>query len=118
MPTQSTTPFSPGAVVLTRITFAGGQGAKRRPAVIMTSAPYHNTRADAVVMGLTSNVQVPPRFGECDVMDWQAAGLPAPSKAKGQFSTIERAAIERQLGSLSQGDLARLQASARNILNL
>jgi len=84
----------------------------------MTAAPYHANRADAVVMGLTSQRQAPMRFGDCDLMDWQAAGLLVPSKTKGQFSTIERAAIEKQLGTLSQPDLQRLQITARNILSL
>ena len=83
----------------------------------MTDDIYHTSRADAVVVALTTNLSS-PRFGDCLLSDWSAAGLPLPSKAKGSLHTIERSAVAKQYGKLSAADLERVRASIRQILGL
>ena len=117
MTMPSSTGYDPGTVVAVRIRFSDGEGVKRRPAVIMSGDDYHASRADAVVVALTTNMRG-SYFGDCDLTDWQSAGLPRPSKAKGVIHTIEHAMIEREYGKLAASDLARVKDSIRRILEL
>ena len=115
--TQSTIQFDPGAVVRVHITFTDGQAAKKRPVVIVTDAQYHSSRADAIVVALSSKIAV-TYHGDCDIVDWQAAGLPLPTKAKGVVETVDRASIDLQYGTLSNDDMRRVKDSLRLILGL
>lgn len=116
-----TTPFStlyePGAVVSVRIRFTSGGGIKRRPAVVLTDDKYHQSRADAIVVALSTRVGV-TYYGDCDLVNWRQAGLPLPTKAKGVVETIARSTVERRYGTLSPTDLRRVQDSVRLILGL
>ena len=113
--TQSTIQFDPGAVVRVHITFTDGQAAKKRPAVVVTDARYHSSRGDAIVVALSSKIDA-TYYGDCDIVDWQAAGLALPTKAKGVVETVDRASIDRQYGTLSSDDLGRVKDSLRLIL--
>ncbi len=115
--TPSTINFEPGAVVRVNIKFTNGQATKRRPAVVLTSDPYHSRRADAIVLALTGSVHV-AYHGDCDIVDWKSAGLAKETKAKGVVETILRSDVDRQYGSLSAADWRRVQESLRLILNL
>jgi hypothetical protein len=57
-------------------------------------------------------------FGDYDLQDWAAAGLPQQSRAKGNLDTLARSTILRTLGRLSQRDLDGIKASVRLILEL
>ena len=114
---QSSTKFDRGDVVAVNIRFSAGEGVKRRPVVVLTGDDYHSSRADAIVIALTTNLSG-SRFGDCDLVDWAIAGLPLPTRAKGTLSTIERATIEKRYGSLTAGDLSRVRESVRGILDL
>ena len=107
----------PGAVIVVRIRFAEGIGVKKRPAVVLTNGPYHKSRADAIVVALSTA----PRseyYGDCDLPDWRTAGLPQPTKARGVVQTIEHTPVEGFLGTLSPADFERVKESIRLILGL
>jgi mRNA interferase MazF len=118
---MTTTRFSiacdPGAVVITHIRFTEGTETKKRPAVVLTDSSYHDSRADAVVVALSTQ-RGAIYYGDCDLHDWRDAGLPRPTKAKGVIQTIDRSTIERRLGVLSSSDLDRVKGSVRLILRL
>lgn len=115
--TQSTIQFEPGAVVRVHITFTDGQAAKRRPAVVLTNDDYHSSRADTIVLAVSSQTAA-AYHGDCQLVDWKSAGLILPSKAKGVIETIDRSSIDHQYGVLSNSDLARVKQSLRLILGL
>ena len=115
--TLSTIRFDPGSVVRVNIRFTAGERTKRRPAVILTGDPYHDSRADAIVIALSSKVDV-SYYGDCDIIDWEAAGLPLPTKAKGVIQTVERESIDHQYGSLTNDDLDRVKGTVRMVLGL
>lgn len=117
MTTPSSIPCDPGAVVITRIRFAEGTETKKRPAVVLTDSSYHDSRADAIVVALSTQ-RGAVYYGDCDLHDWREAGLPRPTKAKGVIQTIERSTIERRLGALSSSDLDRVKEGVRLILCL
>jgi mRNA interferase MazF len=113
----STTLYKPGNVVMVRIKFTANDRTKRRPAVILTNDNYHNSRADAIVVALSSRLDN-PYYGDYELSDWQAAGLPQPSKAKGIIQTIDRTTIEQTFGTLSDNDYNNLKDCIRTMLCL
>lgn len=105
----------PGAIVLVWFRFTRGTAAKRRPAVILSGDDYHRSRRDAVMMALTTNL-TDVYHGDVELSDWWQAGLPKRTKIKGVIQTIDRATVERRLGTLSAGDLANVRVSLHSIL--
>ena len=99
-----------GEVVLVPFPFTDQSGAKKRPAVIVSSSGYHAGRRDLVIMAITSQVRTPLGFGEAMVTDWQSAGLVKTSVLKPVFTTIEQGLVLRSMGALSKGDLQNLRA--------
>ena len=59
-----------GDVVLVPFPFTDQLGAKKRPAVIISSKAYNANRRDLVIMAITSQVRIPLGFGEAIVADW------------------------------------------------
>jgi hypothetical protein len=57
-------------------------------------------------------------YGDCDIVDWKAAGLPLPTKAKGVIQTVERDSIDYQYGSLTNDDLESVKSSVRMLFAL
>ena len=98
-----------GDVVLVPFPFTDQSGAKKRPAVIVSSSGYNASRRDLVIMAITSQVRAPLGFGEAHVVDWQAAGLIKPSVLKPVFATIEQVLVVRTMGKLSAADLRALR---------
>lgn len=115
--TPSTIKFEPGSVVRTNIRFTDGGDVKRRPVVVLTDSLYHDRRGDAIVVALTGSVHT-TYHGDCDIVDWKAAGLAKETKAKGVVQTILRDSVDFQYGSLTATDFENLKDSLRLIMNL
>jgi mRNA interferase MazF len=113
----STTTYERGEIVLVRFVFADEQGAKRRPVVVLSTAPYQSGRQEVVVAALTSNVdRLLP--GDRRVREWEAAGLPRPSVVTGILRTIKRPMIESRLGKLRPRDAREVDGALREVLGL
>ena len=67
-------PHSFGDVKVVPFPFTDQSGAKKRPAVIVSSSGYNTGRRDLVLMAITSQVRQPPGLGQALVADWRAAG--------------------------------------------
>lgn len=105
-----------GEVVLVPFPFTDQTGAKKRPAVVVSSSGYNANRRDLVIMAITSQVRTPLGFGEAMVNDWQAAGLLKPSVVKPVFTTIEQGLVLRSMGTLSASDLGTLRETIAQVL--
>lgn len=112
----STTPFSFGDVVLVAFPFTNLQATKKRPAVIVSSHTYQQTRPDVILMAITSQVKAELVTGEAILQDWQAAGLAKPSMLKPLIATLEQAQIVKVMGQLSAADQQRLGNVLQKIL--
>jgi len=55
--------------------FPGVAETKRRPAVVLSSAQYHDTRPDAILGILTSVTNVEPGAMDHPLLDWGEANL-------------------------------------------
>ncbi|RIL02072.1 hypothetical protein DCC78_08340 [bacterium] len=119
--TMTTTPSSTacrrGDIFFVNVRFSDGTGTKRRPAVVVSVAEFHMSRADALIVPLTTNLRG-QRFGDYLLQDWEAARLPRPSLAKGVVETVERSAFDGQLGQLTPRDLTGVEEALRQVLGL
>lgn len=106
-----------GEVVLVPFPFTDQSGAKKRPAVIVSSSGYHAGRRDLVIMAITGQVRQPLGFAEALVADWQAAGLIKQSVLKPVFTTIEQGLVLRSMGRLSDTDLRSLRAVVAQVFD-
>jgi mRNA interferase MazF len=111
------TSYDQGDVVLVRFVFTEETGAKRRPAVIISTSDYHDGRQEAILAAITSNVDR-LLIGDHLIAGWQEAGLLFPSVATGIIRTIKQTMIERRLGVMSPADMQVVQEKLRQVLGL
>ncbi|OGF53847.1 MAG: hypothetical protein A2Z21_10390 [Candidatus Fraserbacteria bacterium RBG_16_55_9] len=106
-----------GDVVLVNFIFSEKAGAKQRPALIVSTAAYHQRRQEAMVVAITSNV-AQQLAGDHILTAWQEAGLVYPSRVTAILRTVRRGMITRRLGSLKRGDLQTVEQNLRSVLGL
>jgi mRNA interferase MazF len=99
------TVYQPGDVILVAFPFSSGSSAKARPAMVVLDTGDN----DVVVARITTQLRPTP----CDVVliDWQGAGLLAPSMIRlHKLATLEKGLVHRALGSLQAPDRAQVAA--------
>ena len=69
------TGFEFGDIVLVPFPFTDQSAAKKRPAVVISSAAYQRERPDLIIMAITSQVRPVQAFGEVVVQDWHVRKL-------------------------------------------
>ena len=112
-----------GDVVLLPFPFAGGAGAKVRPAVVVQADPLNRRLANTVVAQVTSNTG---RAGNASQLliraaspDGRACGLLFDSAVTTEnLATVRRSDVARTIGRLPPGLLAALDACLRAALGL
>ncbi len=94
----------PGEVLLAWLVFSDGQGAKRRPVLVVRDFGDE----DLLVVPITS--QRARVATDLILADWQSAGLKLPSTIRVEkLATIEKSCVARQIGTLSSAELARFK---------
>ena len=111
------TSFSRGDVVLVKFVFADEKGVKRRPGLIVSTAPYHQGRHEAILAAITSNVGR-LLVGDYKIRAWRESGLPYPSIVTGIVRTIKHDMIAGKMGELSASELHAVENKLREILAL
>ncbi len=106
-----------GDVVLVRFIFSDETGERQRPAVIISSDAYHQSRQEAIIAAITSRTDR-ILVGDHLISAWQEAGLLLPSVATGIIRTIKQGMIARKLGTMPRSDMGGLENSLRAILAL
>jgi mRNA-degrading endonuclease toxin of MazEF toxin-antitoxin module len=112
----SSTRFSAGDVVRVLFTFTSQGAAKVRPAVVLSSAAFHASRIDLIMMPLTTKAG--GYFGDRPLRDWRGAGLPSPSILKAVIQTIPQSAICGHFGRLSSQDLRQVKDALADIIDV
>lgn len=97
-------------------TFTSQDGAKIRPAVVLSSASFHASRADLIMMPLSTKAG--GYFGDRALLDWPGAGLPRPSSIKAIIQTIPQSAIVGRFGRLGILDLQQVKDVLSDIIGL
>lgn len=90
-----------GDVVI--VEFPGVQGVKRRPAVIVSSAAYHQTRPDVILGLITSQIAGAKHPSDYLLVDWNQANLRKPSAFRSFLVTMPVETV-RVIGRLSGQD--------------
>ncbi len=96
--------------------FTNLQTTKKRPAVIISSPVYQQTRPDVILMAITSQIRNAPTIGEALLEDWREAGLPKPSMLKPLIATLEKSQIVKVMGQLSVTDRNHLEDVLQRVL--
>ena len=111
-----TTSYSFGDIVLVPFPFTDQSGTKKRPAVVVSSAAYHQARRDVLIMAVTSQARPAGTIGEVQVKDWKGAGLIKPSVIKPVITTIEASLVIRRLGQLNTDEQEALRKAISRIV--
>ena len=99
--------ITPGDVVT--LPFPGVRDVKRRPAVVVSSTDFHQTRTDVIAALLTSQLREETAPTDYLLADWAAAGLRRPSLFR-VFLTTQPASVVTVIGHLSERDWREVQA--------
>lgn len=118
MTTPSMTTYSRGDVVLVPFQYTDRPLAKRRPALVISSSPYHRGRNEVIIAALTSRIRTPLLVGDHLIKGWRRAGLPKPSVATAILRTVKGGMVLRRIGSLGGSDLAEIDRQLRKVLAL
>jgi len=110
--------FRRGEVVLVRYPFSDLSAVKARPAVVLSSAEYHQAEPDVIVAAITSNLTAANGAMDYVLADWSAAGLRFPSALKPLIFTLEPRLILHRIGFLSANDFAEVERRVRLALGL
>lgn len=103
------------------IAFTGQAGSKRRPALVVSTEPFHRRLPDLIVCPISSQPRYHRRPGPGDhpLRDWKKVGLRHPSTARiSNLTAVEKKIIKRVLGTLSSWDLEAVQRGLRLPLGL
>lgn len=104
----------PGDVVVAD--FPGVAETKRRPALVVSSAAYHQARPDAILAMLTGQVTTATQITDYVLHDWSRAGLHRPTAYRTFLITLPREDIVAVIGRVTDRDWAQIRACLSNSL--
>jgi len=102
--------IKPGAIVT--VNFVGSTGIKRRPALVLSTVLYHQTRPDIIVGVLTSQVTSATQPTDYILRDWAEAGLHRNTAFRTYLNTVLATEVT-EVGRLSQHDWECVQRCLR-----
>ena len=108
--------YSFADLVIVPFPFSDGITLKKRPAVVISSNQYQQSRPDVILLAITSRIRNPLGYGEAVIQDWQQAGLMKPSIFKPLVFSLEASRILMKLGTLTYGDRERLAEILQQII--
>ncbi|MEW5729559.1 MAG: type II toxin-antitoxin system PemK/MazF family toxin [Pseudomonadota bacterium] len=104
-------------LVVVPFPFSEREGAKRRPALVVSSTDFNLTHDHVVLAMVTTGART--RWpSDVAISPGAATGLAVPSVVRLKLFTLDRALILRTIGKVSGADAVKLdQALRRNLLN-
>jgi len=103
------------------VPFTGQSGAKRRPALVVSTDTFHRKLPDVIVCPISSQTRYFQRPGPGDhpMRDWRAVGLKHPSTVRiSNILAVEKRIINRVLGVLSAEDLTGVERALARAFGL
>jgi len=97
--------------VLVPFPFTDQSGARRRPALVVSSDAYNQASPDRVLVRITTQPPPVPLVGDYVLRqaDWRGAGLLAPSIVRcGKIVTVETSLVLRELGAFPAGAMSEI----------
>jgi len=111
------TEYNRGDVVLVSFIFSDETGERRRPAVIVSSDAYHQSRQEAIIAAITSRTDR-ILVGDHLISDWHGAGLLFPSVATAIIRTIKQSMIAKKLGGMPAPDMQAIDSKLKLVIGL
>ena len=99
----------PGDIVVVPFPFVERAGARRRPALVLSTRSF-NDAGHAVLAMITASSHA-NWAGDVMITDLQAAGLRVECRVRLKLFTLDNRLIVRRLGRLARGDLGLVSAS-------
>ena len=112
----SSAAYKAGDVIRVAFLFTNQAAAKVRPAVVLSADAFHLSRADLIMMPLSTKAG--GYFGDRPLLDWPAAGLPGPSVLKGIVQTIPQTSVLGLYGRLAAADIEQVRAILAQIIGI
>jgi mRNA interferase MazF len=112
------TTYKFGDVILVPFPFTDQSTSKKRPAIVISSDNYNQSKPDIILIAVTSQVNVTLQFGEVLIDDWSGAGLIKSSVIKPIITTLQRNLVIRTLGKLQLPDFQALENILPQIINM
>ncbi len=106
-----------GDIVLVKFVFADEKGVKHRPGLIVSTDRYHQSRREAILAAITSNVGR-VLAGDYKIKAWRESGLAHPSAVTGIVRTIKQDMVAGVIGRLPMDELNAVEDRLREILGL
>ena len=103
-------------VVVVPFPFTDRRAAKRRPALIVSSAHFNDAHEQAILAMITTTAIGWP--SDVVLRDWREAGLNTPCKVRFKLFTLDYALIVRRLGALSKRDGTAVTNALRSFLTV
>ena len=101
-------------VVVVPFPFTDRQAAKRRPALIISSANFNRAHEQSILAMITSAGGDWP--SDIAIQGWRDAGLNVPCKVRFKLFTLDDTLIIRKLGTLSRRDGEAVKKALGRIL--
>ena len=101
-------------VVVVPFPFTDRSAAKRRPALIVSSARFNQAHGQAILAMITSAAGDWP--SDVALRDWREAELKVPCKVRFKLFTLDHALIVRRIGALSKQDGAAVRDALSRFL--
>jgi len=115
---ENYTMYRHGDVVLIPFPFTDLTAVKTRPAIVISSDLYHETRSELLLAYVSSQVsKAHPRLDYL-LTNWAEAGLPKPSFVRPKIAAIEPTLVVHHVGRLSDPDLLAVEGRLRQAMAL
>ena len=102
-------------VVVVKFPFASSLKYKARPAVVISSEIYNNSKRNTLlILAISSCLDGKLNF-EIDVKNWKKCGLLKPSIFKASIATIESDFVLTKIGNLDSIDIENLNSVIEEI---
>lgn len=118
--TPPTTNCRRGDIVLVPFPFTDLSTAKQRPALVVSPDAWNASQPDVILVAITSQMPVQPEPGSItlNTADWQAAGLPKPSRVRTtKLFTMHQALLRRKIGQLPAGTTDNILGQMRSFFS-
>lgn len=101
--------YSPGDVVIVPFPFTDRDAAKRRPALVCSSAAF-NRKTRHIVLAMITTATHSSWADDVVIEDLAEAGLPAPSVVRWKLFTLDATLVMRRAGALAATDRGHCRA--------
>ncbi len=103
-------------IVVVPFPFTDQHTDKRRPALVLSDVNIFNSKTQNCIMAMITSARHSNWPLDLDISDIQEAGLPAPSKIRMKFFTLDTRLVIKKVGVLSIRDQVTLKENLKQLL--